>query len=314
MKPLFTLIVPFHNEGRKIEALLDSLARIDTNSPSHEVVFVDNRSDDDGPQFVRQRGFHVEAAPDVASSYYARNIGASCARGDYLVFVDADCVVDRNLFLGYAAHIAKALRPACTVFAGEIRPFRQGDGNIYERYAARRRILNQKSAITGWSYRNFAQTANAMYSRDAFLSVGGFHASMTTGGDAEICWRFSDMLQADYCYAETAIVYHQHRTDLTSLAAQYRKYGAGRIQQVLASRRFAEEREESFVLPVERVSGLCERLEQAGFPDDAIFDLIDYFRESAYSHGRLEELVRQAAGLAHQPPLIALRKILTELP
>lgn len=310
MKPLFSIVIPFHNEGQKISYLAKSLKMLSLESPSYEVIFVDNKSTDDTVEILSQFGFGVESASAIASSYYARNVGASCARGQYLVFIDADCIVDPAILIEYAKCIESAARPEQTVFAGGIRAYKSKEGTLYERYASAKNILNQKSAITGWAYRNFAQTANAMFSLDAFLRVGGFDASMTSGGDAEISWRLADKLDVDFVFADAAFAYHQHRHDLDGLLTQFRKYGRGRIQQTLVSDKFVKEKKEDFGFPSAAAEKLLGKLEDLPLPENILFEVIDFVRDYAYSHGRMEEILNVAKKQSGGNSLESLRSLL----
>ena len=310
MSCIFSIIIPFHNEKEKINLLIDSIENLSKESPNFEVIFVNNKSSDGTKDIIVSRKFMVEDALDVASSYYARNIGASCANGEYLVFIDADCILDPFILVEYFKYICSAKNPLNSVFAGLIKPAIDQEGNIYEKYAAKRKILNQQSAITGWAYRPFAQTANAMYSIDAFLKVGGFDASMTTGGDAEICWRFADQLNADFIFAESAVVLHQHRKDISGLMAQFHKYGVGRIQQLRVSERFSKEKKEQFELPIESAKKMMKLIEEAHLADEVIFEIIDFIRNCAYSTGVLNGVLNEIAKTRCEMPFSAMHDIL----
>lgn len=288
----FSIIVPFYNEGEKMVPLIESLLRLDKASQAHEVILVDNKSTDDSINVARKYDLDVEPAPQYASSYYARNVGASCASGEYLLFIDADCIADKSLLKQYEQYIATASRPHRTVFAGGIHPA-VNNGNLFELYAENRKILNQKSAITGWAYRPFAQTANALYSREMFLAVGGFHHQMSTGGDAEICWRFADQCKADFIYAESAFVRHRHRADADSLVAQFQKYGAGRVQQAALTQEFRNgQKDENFLGKFNAIAPLLHSLQEQGVRQDDLFQLLDFIRDSAYECGIVTEIIK----------------------
>src|SRR5215831_14652309 len=87
---MLSVIVPAHNEEtelpRTLRALRESLARIDEPS---EVVVVDDASTDGTARIARSAGAAVvrSSARQIAA---ARNAGSRAARGDWLLFVDAD--------------------------------------------------------------------------------------------------------------------------------------------------------------------------------------------------------------------------------
>lgn len=61
--------------------------------------------------------------------------------------------------------------------------------------------------------------------RSAFEQVGLFRPYLTTGGDADLCWRVLRETDWQLHFAETAIVRHRHRATLNELRSQWRRYG-----------------------------------------------------------------------------------------
>jgi glycosyltransferase involved in cell wall biosynthesis len=103
--PYFSVIVPVHDGGRDIDRCLAALRASDTDD--HEIIVVDDASTDDTPRRLR------EAPPDVivtlarrVDGYGARNVGAGLARGEVLVFTDADVVLRRDTLRRLRAHFA----------------------------------------------------------------------------------------------------------------------------------------------------------------------------------------------------------------
>jgi glycosyltransferase involved in cell wall biosynthesis len=106
---LISIIVPaFNEEG----ILADSLASIrqaatafDAAGFGWELIVCDNNSTDRTGEIARQAGAHVvfELVNQIAR---ARNAGAAVARGQWLVFVDADSHPSPGLFADVAQEIA----------------------------------------------------------------------------------------------------------------------------------------------------------------------------------------------------------------
>ncbi|MEB3213623.1 MAG: glycosyltransferase, partial [Leptolyngbyaceae bacterium] len=61
--------------------------------------------------------------------------------------------------------------------------------------------------------------------RDAFRQVGLFRPYLTTGGDADICWRIQQETGWAIAFAESAVVQHRHRSTLAELRSQWQRYG-----------------------------------------------------------------------------------------
>ncbi len=99
--PPVTVVVAARNEGTHVGPALASLARQDY--PALDIVFVDDRSEDDTRQRAeavaaadaRVRVVHVETLPDGwLGKNHALHVGAGLARGEYLLFTDADVVLE----------------------------------------------------------------------------------------------------------------------------------------------------------------------------------------------------------------------------
>ena len=91
---MISFVVPAHNEERLLGATLDSIhtaARV-AGEP-YEVVVADDGSTDRTAQLARERGATVVSVAYRQISA-TRNAGARAAKGDMLVFVDADTQIN----------------------------------------------------------------------------------------------------------------------------------------------------------------------------------------------------------------------------
>jgi glycosyltransferase involved in cell wall biosynthesis len=91
--PLLSVVIPCRNAEGFLGRQLDALASQETSFP-WELLLVDNGSTDHSVQiaetYVDRLQLRVVAAPDRANKSYARNVGASAACAEKLVFIDAD--------------------------------------------------------------------------------------------------------------------------------------------------------------------------------------------------------------------------------
>lgn len=288
----FSVVVPYYNEAKKLPALLKSINDLDFDKSKVEFIFVSNNSTDESDSLVRSAGHQLELANRLSSSYYARNIGLSAASGEYVVFVDADCILEKNILKAYAKHIENNKDSGPKIYAGDIQPAVKS-GSLVETYSAERRVLNQKSAATGWAYKPFAQTANAMFARRDLIRVYGFNENMTSGGDAEICWRLAEKFGHQVVHCEDAIVYHQHRETVEDFINQFMKYGRGRFQQALVSERFAKEKmPDDFSIFKQRTVQLVDQLTTSGCSDEIVHKALDLFMGLYFNLGFIDELIR----------------------
>ena len=95
-----SVIIPTWNEAKYLPSLLDALHR--QTMPPLEILVADSGSSD-GTQEVARRAGAVLLEGTRRGPGEGRNRGARAARGDLLLFVDADCVVPPNLIETAAA-------------------------------------------------------------------------------------------------------------------------------------------------------------------------------------------------------------------
>jgi GT2 family glycosyltransferase len=221
-RPVVSVICPLGGPGADAFSALERLGRI-TRSPADEFVLVDNT-----PTGTLERGVDVESGVRIVragaelSSYYARNVGAKAAVGEWLLFLDADCIPSPTILDEY---FARDVPLRCGAIAGGVLPFPDQTG-ILVRYAQSRGILDQGLALTH-SFRPYGATANLLVRKTAFIELDGFCEGIRSGGDADFCWRLQDQgwsLESQ----PSAFVHHLHREHLWDVLRQFERYGRGR--------------------------------------------------------------------------------------
>ncbi|HNJ92965.1 MAG TPA: glycosyltransferase [Nitrosomonas sp.] len=95
-----SIIIPAFNEERLIESCLHSIREaLSFNQHfnfTHEIIVVDNNSTDSTASLAKAAGAHVVFEP-INHIARARAAGAQAARGDWFVFLDADCLMSKEL-------------------------------------------------------------------------------------------------------------------------------------------------------------------------------------------------------------------------
>lgn len=218
--PSVSVIVPIYNGESDLPALLECLNT--QTYPNFECLLIDNNSNDRTVELLKTAEsdrIRVFNQSQIQSSYAARNLGIQNATGEILAFTDADCRPEPN----WLSDLIQPFRePAVGLVAGEIKAL---PGNtVLEQYADRQETLSQKHTLNH-PFCAYGQTANLAIRLQAFKQIGLFRPYLTTGGDADICWRILRETAWKLRFAETAIVRHRHRTTLTELQSQWRRYG-----------------------------------------------------------------------------------------
>jgi cellulose synthase/poly-beta-1,6-N-acetylglucosamine synthase-like glycosyltransferase len=179
-----SLIVPIHNESQRMGGLLQSLL---TQDYPAEIIFVDDRSDDESPvmlaKFVQdavERGMNscrvITLTDNPGPNYkqHALSVGIAEAHGDYLLFTDGDCEVSPGWIRAMARRMDDA---AVGAVIGPVFKKKQGRGFffLYQCYDHAIRYNYLAGAIglgaAGGGFGN-----NLIVNRAALDAVGGYDA------------------------------------------------------------------------------------------------------------------------------------------
>ena len=167
---MLSIIIPAHDEAALIGATLAALrAAAATLHLDHEILVVDDASTDATAAIAEASGARVVHVThrQIAAT---RNAGAEAARGDRLLFVDADTLVDATvLTAAIAAMDAGAVGGGCRVrLAGHVR-WRE------------RALAGALTQVLRWM--KIAPGCFMFCTRDAFDAVGGFDLRWYAGED-----------------------------------------------------------------------------------------------------------------------------------
>jgi hypothetical protein len=166
-------------------------------------------------------GVAVVAASGERSAAHARNAGAARAQGEWLLFLDADCVPPADLLDRY---FARPVPDDVGALAGEVRA--APGVTVAERYGVARSFLDQRAHLAH-PYRPRAVAANLLVRREAFAGLGGFLEGLRAAEDTDFAWRLQDAgWRLALC--EAAVVEHRYRAGVGELRRQWRGYAAGR--------------------------------------------------------------------------------------
>lgn len=97
-KPIFSIIVPTLNEEKYLPKLLNDLVN-QSQPPSYEVIIVDGNSADRTQSEAKEFAGKLDIKIIVSKVRHVsnqRNLGADKARGDWLIFFDADTSIRSN--------------------------------------------------------------------------------------------------------------------------------------------------------------------------------------------------------------------------
>ncbi|MFQ5923550.1 MAG: sugar transferase, partial [Anaerolineales bacterium] len=218
MDPKISVIIPVRDPEATFPDCLASLRNQTMASGEYEVIVVDDGSQDGFGSLAAEAGARVVHQCQLGPAA-ARNMGARIARGDLLVFTDADCVPATDFLDRLAAsfddrQVIGAKGAYRSSQDGWVPRFVQAEyEHKYDRMSRNGRI-------------DFVDTYAAAYRREILLENGGFDETFPAPSveDQELSFRLA---RKGYrlAFVPDAIVFHRHNEAL--LTYLRRKFGIG---------------------------------------------------------------------------------------
>jgi GT2 family glycosyltransferase len=215
--PALSIVIPAYNAEKTLELQLESLAAQEY-AGEWEAIVADNGSTDRTPEIVqavhkKQPRIRLLDAREKQGSGFARNAGVKAARGEALVFIDADDLVAP----GWLTAMGRALkRHDFVVGAIELHRLNAVTGKeSFSRLGSRYPYLD---------FLPFAIGCNTGVRRSAFDAVGGFSEDFARSQDVEFSWRLQVHGYPLHDVPE-AVVHYRYRDSLRGIFWQTVAYG-----------------------------------------------------------------------------------------
>jgi glycosyltransferase involved in cell wall biosynthesis len=217
MPPLaLTVVIPCLDAAATLPAQLAALAA-QSYDGDWEVVVADNGSSDGSRAVVesfaaRLPQLRLVDASDRRGRAHARNAGATAARGDALLFVDADDEVAPGYLAAMGAALAAHDFVACRYDSDTLNPTwaRGTHGNP------------QRDGVARYDYPDYLPHAGGGglgVRRVVHVEVGGFDETMPALEDTDYCWRVQRAGHS-LTFVPEAVVRIRHRHDLGGMFRQ----------------------------------------------------------------------------------------------
>jgi hypothetical protein len=172
-----SFIIPARNEAALIPEAVTNIRQFAPAGVSWELLIVDNGSTDQtfvvAESFSEVRALHANGT--VGS---ARNEGVTTARGDVLVFLDADVRLT-SAWQGEIARVLGQLRSSPKLITGSTVTIPQNP-SLIERYWFYPATLQK---------RQYINSGHLIMTRALFAELGGFDPKLRTGEDFDLCRR-----------------------------------------------------------------------------------------------------------------------------
>ncbi|MCU7798666.1 MAG: glycosyltransferase [gamma proteobacterium symbiont of Lucinoma myriamae] len=175
-KPSISVIIPAYNEADYIEKTLKSVLLCASGYAGHvEIIVVDNNSTDNIGKIASSMEVKVVFEP-INQIARARNAGAEQAMGDYLVFVDADTLLEGDIL----DKVSDNLSSGEVIGGGAwVEPDSKGPAFFIFKY-----VVNYILALKNVTVGPFLYCEH-----NAFLHIGGFDEDLYAGEEFALAKR-----------------------------------------------------------------------------------------------------------------------------
>ena len=218
--PTLSIVVPAYNAASTLAACLLALS-CQQIGDNYEIILVDDGSTDSTLRIAQTY------APDVTllrqphrGAAAARNAGIRAARGDIILFTDADCEPVPT----WASPLVDAIRSGADGAKGTYRTRQRSlvARFVQAEYESKYRRMQGRTRI------DFIDTYSAAYRRDVLVQAGGFNENLPVDEDQELSFRLSKAGRT-LVYVPQAVVYHHHVTSLLSYARRKFRIGYWKV-------------------------------------------------------------------------------------
>jgi glycosyltransferase involved in cell wall biosynthesis len=226
-KVKISFIIPVYNRPRETEELLQSLSL--QTEQGFEVIIVEDGSSDSSEPVVDSYRDRLDIQyffKDNSGPGPSRNYGCEKAEGDYVIFLDSDCVLPE----AYFRTVREALESYYTdAFGGPDRahkdftPFQKAINFSMTSFLTTGGIRGGNEKMGKFHPRSF----NMGFSRKVFAATGGF-STMRFGEDVDLSLRILEQGFSTQLIRE-AFVYHKRRSNLRQFFKQVYNSGIARI-------------------------------------------------------------------------------------
>jgi len=246
--PFISIICPVRNAERTMDTTMQYLLNADYPREKMEIILADGGSTDGTIDIIKrwQEKYQFIKLVEVKNSKspgFARNAALKIARGDFVLFTDADCAPHKDWIHKILSPFFKD--PKIGLVGGEIFTLRTDPDNAVESYCEQIKFLTignrvgkksggyypevkkyLPSEVNGSQTSPFFATANAAVSKRALDDIGRKFWDEITAEDVDFSLR---IMQKGYkiFFEPAAIVDHMHRATPEQFYKQLWGYGFG---------------------------------------------------------------------------------------
>lgn len=214
--PLVSVVLPFYNEEKYLNACLTSL--ISQSYKNLEIIVIDDGSTDKSVDIIEKYPVKV-LKQEHKGPGAARNLGANYARGEIIVFADSDMCFDKR----YIENIVKPIVENRSIGTFTKEEFVANYDNLWSRCWS----INSGMPFDRRLPINYPETENAFRAilKEYFLKSGGFAINEGYTDDSSI----SKKIKIKAVNAKGAICYHYNPASITEVFLSARWIGRSKL-------------------------------------------------------------------------------------
>ena len=223
-----SLIIPTYNGSKKIQSCLDSIQH-QTVLPKEIIVVVDGSTDNTVDLLRNYRSKVPMRVIEQSNQGRAatRNNGAKLAKGDLLIFIDDDILLDQCVI---EKHVEAQRNLA--VYSGKIKISNKqisSDFQLYRGYLSEKWLNKLPRGRVMTSKELFLTAANFSVPKIFFDALEGFDQRLTDAEDYDLAFR-AYQLGYRIQYLPEAIGWHDDRSNFRGYLKRLREYREGHQQ------------------------------------------------------------------------------------
>ncbi len=223
--PSFSIIIPTLNRPMQLENCFKAIAELDYHKKFLEIIVVKDGGEANVKNVVNLYNkvlpIKLLQQSNTTGPAAARQRGVEVARGDYLAFIDDDCLPANDWLRVMARYTIDY--PDCIIGGKTVNSLKE---NLFS-------TTSQLIVDIVYNHYNhnpqeahFFATNNMVVPAKQFQKLGGFNTSFKTSEDRELCnrWLHNGW---QMIFAKEAIMYHAHSLSFSTFCKQHFNYGRG---------------------------------------------------------------------------------------
>ena len=207
-KPLVSVLIPTYNSGSTIEKCVESVKA--QTYQDIEIIVIDNYSSDGTKRIAESLGVKTLTKGPERSAQM--NYGVSCAIGKYILRVDSDMILDKDL-------IEKCLRlcyKGAEAIVVPVLPHPNGPNNFWVSC----RMLEQKMLLD-----DMVNVAPRFIDQSVFLAVGGYDETIVAWEDYDLHNRLLESGCKVFSLQDSALWHLGEASSLGDVVVRMVRYG-----------------------------------------------------------------------------------------